>query len=341
MELVFDASFGSFGGSRGGEDGEGDDDGNAGDGNDGDGGGGGGADGGGAGAGGGAGGGKAALAPPSRPFTQCGQTGRYLQLLTRGPQRLVNPVTQQVWQLPQGGAVKPYLGLRCSLCDFELALFAPRGGGPDRHYPLCPHCYSRPPDGGEAPAADALCSGCPHPVDHPAVAALAVCACPETADRGGWLLLDPTGGPRWHLVSSRGRYTMPFPPFVHKLSVGAGCGCAGGSCRLLRVEFHRERSPLADGATVHEGCVLTDPLIADLCDAAGGGGGKGKGKGGSKGKGKGKGKGDDKGKGAGDKGKGGGKGKGAKGSRDGGKGKGRGGGGAEGGTFDARDLELD
>ena len=326
MEKVFDASFGSFGGPRGGEDGDGD--GNGDGGGDGDGCAG-------ASAGGGAGGGKAAVSPPSRPLTQCGLSGRYLQLLTRGPQRLVNPVTQQVWPLPQGGAVKPYRGLRCSLCDFELLLFTPRGGGPDRHYPLCPHCYSRPPDGGEAPAADALCTGCPHPVDHPAVAALVVCACPETAERGGWLLVDPTGGPRWLLISSRGRYTMPFPPFVHKLSVGAGCSCAGGSCRLLRVEFQHERSPLADGATVHEGCALTDPLIADLCDAAGGGGGgKGKGKGKGKGGGTGKGKGDEKGKG-GDKGKGGSKGKGG---RERGKGKGRGGGGAEEGTFDPRDF---
>ena len=91
MEQVFDASFGSFGGPRGGEDGDGDGDGCAG-----------------AGAGGGVGGGKAAVPPPSRPLTQCGLSGRYLQLLTRGPQRLVNPVTQQVWPLPQGGAVKPY-----------------------------------------------------------------------------------------------------------------------------------------------------------------------------------------------------------------------------------------
>ena len=96
---------------------------------------------------------------------------------------------------------------------------------------------SGPADGSEAPAAEALCTGCPHPVDHPAVAALAVCACPETAERGGWLLVDPTGGPRWQLISSRGRYTMPFPPFVHKLSVGAGCSCAGGSCRLLRRNY--------------------------------------------------------------------------------------------------------
>ena len=82
MEQVFDASFGSFGGPHGGDDGDGD-------GNDGDDGAGAGGAGVGAGAGGGAGGGKAALPPPSRPFTQCGQTGRYLQLHTRGPQRLV------------------------------------------------------------------------------------------------------------------------------------------------------------------------------------------------------------------------------------------------------------
>ena len=74
---------------------------------------------------------------------------------------------------------------------------------------------------------------------------------------------------------------------------------------MLRVEFHRERSPLAAGQTEHEGCVLTDELIHSLVASAAppakgkGGKGKGKGKGG-------KGKGKDEGAGSG--GKGGGKG---------------------------------
>ena len=60
---------------------------------------------------------------------------------------------------------------------------------------------------------------------------------------------------------------------------GPVCGCAD-SCKLLRVEFQRGRSPLTDGATTHLGCVVSDELISALCEsaepAAGGkGGGRG------------------------------------------------------------------
>ena len=52
--------------------------------------------------------------------------------------------------------------------------------------------------------SDAPCYRCPHPEEHPIVQPLCVCACPETVTEGGMPLLDPTGGPGWRLVSSRG-----------------------------------------------------------------------------------------------------------------------------------------
>ena len=339
MEELFDASFGRRGGGGGGS-------GDGGGGTDADGGEGGG-EGGEEGGTKGGGSGRAAAAA-ARPFTRCGQTGRYLTMVASHPQRLHNAATEQLWALPQGGAVRPH-GRSCPRCGFELCLFTPRstgrgGGGEDRTYPLCPYCWSCPAEGeGEPPTSDAHCSACPHREDHPIVAALVVCACPETAERGGKLLLDPTGGPRWRLVSSRGRLVLAFPPFVHKLSVGTRCGCGGGggpgeggggpgegglgsggsgSCRLLRVEFQRGRSPLPDGSTVHEGCVLSDQLIADLCDAAAGDrAGRGDG-GGKAGKGKGRG-GKAKGGAKGGGGKGGG-GKASKGAKGGGRGGGAG-----------------
>ena len=53
---------------------------------------------------------------------------------------------------------------------------------------------------------------------------------PPAADQrlifAGRLLLDPSGGPNWRLVSSRCSFVMQLPPFVHALSLGGPCGCA-------------------------------------------------------------------------------------------------------------------
>ena len=323
-----------------------------------------------------------------RLMTRCGNSGRYLELHEGGgaASKLYNPHTGEEWPLPQGGLVKPYKQRTCPLCQFELLLFTITArGGAQRAYPLCPCCFSRQPLPGGVPPSDSPCYRCPHPEAHPIVQPLCVCTCPETAVDGGMLLLDPTGGPPWRLVSSRGAYTMQLPPFVHRLAVGERCGCTE-SCRwcrrhahficsictaaqrttrtqhytspalalriacaigrlgrqadasgpfslrcmlatdlyrLLRVEFHRERSPLVAGQTVHEGCVLTDELIHSLAASAAppskGKGGKGNGgkagKGGKGGKGKDEGKGKDTGVGKGDKGCGGKGKKGGKGGR--------------------------
>ncbi|KAL1503141.1 hypothetical protein AB1Y20_011203 [Prymnesium parvum] len=204
-------------------------------------------------------------------MSRCGETGRYLELVEGGEQgaRLYNPHTQQVWPLPQGGSVKPYKERTCPVCGFGLLLFTISGRrGTQRCYPLCPSCFSRHPLPDRALASDAPCYRCPHPEAHPIVKPLCVCACPESAASGGMMLLDPTGAPAWRLVSSQGAHAIRLPPFIHKLSVGARCGCTE-SCRLLRIEFQRERSPLPNGETVHEGCVLNDELIQSMAALAG------------------------------------------------------------------------
>ena len=252
---------------------------------------------------------------PPRLLCRPAHSGHYLRLLTSPTPRLHDPRTEELWALPLGGTFKAFNERRCPLCDFELLLYTPSGRGKPRAYPLCPHCYNEPPlPGGHDAATPGRCSRSPHPEGHPIVSELSVCACPETADQGGRLLLDPTGGPNWQLISSRGSFHLALPPFVHSLSVGPPCGCAG-SCRKLLIEFQRNRSPLDDGSTSHQGCVLSDELINALCESAiPVGRGKGGGKGGGKGKG-GKGKGEGgKGKGEGGKGKGkGGRGRGGKG----------------------------
>ena len=261
---------------------------------------------------------------PPRALGRCGRTGRFLRLVepnfeSAAPARLHNPHTEELWPLPAGGSFKPHGGRSCPCCSFELILFtlaergSPQAGGRPRSYPLCPHCYLHPPfPGGADPQAEQPCARAPHPEAHPVMAELAVCACPETADLGGVLMLDAAGAPPHRLLSSRGRFALVLPTFVHKIALGRRCGCTP-SCRLLQLEFHRDRSPLPDGATAHSGCVLSDPLLRELTDFAAPATPAGKGKGG---------------KGKGGKGKGG-KGKGGK----GGKGKGKGGDGGHEGAY--------
>ena len=157
------------------------------------------------------------------------QSGHFLRLHTAPTPHLLDPRTGEAWRLPVGGSVKAYHGRSCPQCGFELLLYVPNGRGPTRSYPLCPGCFhaaGTAEGAGEAAAAEGAgdsagdsagdlaalgaavaerCSHCPHPESHPIVAELACCACPETVLQGGRLLIDPSGGPHWRLVSSRGR----------------------------------------------------------------------------------------------------------------------------------------
>jgi DNA topoisomerase-3 len=224
------------------------------------------------------------LGRDSKPFCRAPHSGHYLRLRLHPRPHLYNAQTAELTEIPSraaelpsrtiplpvGGSFRLYNERRCPLCAYELLLFAPntRGAAGQRTYPLCPGCFCQPPlPGGMDPDDEGRCSRCPHPEAHPIVAELGVCACPETADLGGQLLLDPTGGPHWRLVSSRSALVRSFPPFVHQVSLGPRCGCAG-TCRKIVVEFQRGRSPLADGATRHVGCVLSDELLEALFQSA-------------------------------------------------------------------------
>ena len=226
---------------------------------------------------------------PGKTFCRAPRSGHYLHLVADPTPHLVDLRSQQTWALPVGGRVKPFYERRCPLCEFELLLYTPNGRGPPRSYPLCPGCYQKEARAEESPGR---CSACPHPESHPTVTELLCCACPETADQGGMLLLDPTGGPNWRLVSTRGSYSISLPAFIQSITISGPCGCAL-TCRKLRIQFDRNWSPLDHGDTVHEGCPVSDPLIQALCDSAspvmGGRGKNGRNTGAGKGKGKGKG----------------------------------------------------
>ena len=97
--------------------------------------------------------------------------------------------------------------------------------------------------GGGTGALVALCQRCPHSELHPAVAPLVVCACPDTAEKGGALILDPTGGPNWKLVSTQCSYMVSWQVRPHKVRVLPEVDEASGA-HYLEVEFNRNHCPL-------------------------------------------------------------------------------------------------
>ena len=86
------------------------------------------------------------LTAGGKPWSKCGLSNRYLQLIVARPQRLYNKNTEQVYNLPQGGSFKLWAGLVCPVegCGFELSLFQIGVGKDQRTYPLCPNCYNSP-----------------------------------------------------------------------------------------------------------------------------------------------------------------------------------------------------
>ncbi|KAH8056037.1 DNA topoisomerase type I [Aureococcus anophagefferens] len=94
-------------------------------------------------------------------FSRCGLTGHYLHLVPR-PQRLYDPATKDVVDLPRPGSVAASNGRRCPACRSELLWYGLRDGAGDAAktatYPLCGACYDaalrRDDDGGVGVGGD-------------------------------------------------------------------------------------------------------------------------------------------------------------------------------------------
>jgi|EP01046_Picozoa_sp_COSAG06_P026634 hypothetical protein len=74
-----------------------------------------------------------------------------------------------------------------------------------------------------------------------------VCACPDTAETGGALMLDPTGGPHWKLISTQCSYIIKLPAGAHRVRVLPATDDYGQ--RLLEVDFHKNQSPMGPEET--------------------------------------------------------------------------------------------
>jgi DNA topoisomerase-3 len=250
------------------------------------------------------------LASTGKPLSKCGKCSRYMKYIPMRPARLYCSSCEEVYNVPQNGAVKLYKELRCPLDNFELVLFSL--SGPDgKSYPLCPYCYNNPPfesvgllyggvgAGGKGGGAKGgmPCTFCPHPSCPHSMVQKGVCTCPECE---GTLVLDPVSAPKWRLDCNRCSCLVYLPKNAHKVSVNASQRCEECESALLEVDFSKNDSPLPGGATKHVGCLLCDELLLGLVEMKHGKafgrrpGGRGRGRGrGRRGRGRGRGRGED------------------------------------------------
>ncbi|CAI5998652.1 unnamed protein product [Closterium sp. NIES-64] len=164
------------------------------------------------------------LAASGKPMGRCGKCGRFMRFVSLKPTRLFCPTCEDIFNLPQNGAIKLYKELTCPLDNYELVLYS-LPGPEGKTFPLCPYCYNHPPfeDLGKpiTPAASTtassskpaavsstgptsqassrtgssvfsgmVCTSCRHVSCRHSLVSMGVCPCPECE---GTLVLDPDG----------------------------------------------------------------------------------------------------------------------------------------------------
>ncbi|KAK7280853.1 hypothetical protein RIF29_08385 [Crotalaria pallida] len=238
------------------------------------------------------------LTESGRVLSKCGKCLRYMKYISAQPPRLYCGTCEEVYDLPQKGAIKLYKELSCPLDNFELLLCS-MPGPEGKSYPLCPYCYSNPPfEGIEAlintaktgtsgkmgKGAGMPCTLCPHPTCPNSLVSQGVCACPECS---GTLVLDPVSAPKWKLFCNMCNCLVFLPEGAHRISTTKE-HCPECDSSIIEVDFNKKTTPLEDGSTLHRGCILCDELLHSLVEMKHGRGfrssrGRGRGRGGRKG----------------------------------------------------------
>lgn len=150
--------------------------------------------------------------------------------------------------------------------------------GPDaKSFPLCPFCYNNPPFEGIDKLFGALklddtgkvgkgagmpCFLCPHPACKQSMITQGVCACPECS---GTLILDPVSAPKWRLYCNICNCIVLLPHAAHRITT-TDKKCPTCESTIIEVDFNKKTTPLEDGATLHEGCILCDELLHSLIE---------------------------------------------------------------------------
>lgn len=146
--------------------------------------------------------------------------------------------------------------------------------GPEgKSFPLCPYCYNSPPFEGVDRLFDSKkfhsnsqkgsgmpCFLCPHPTCRHSLITQGVCACPECS---GTLVLDPISAPNWKLFCNMCNCLVLLPQGAHRISTTRD-QCPDCGSTVIEVDFNKNTTPLAGGATLHLGCILCDELLHSL-----------------------------------------------------------------------------
>ncbi|PON95541.1 DNA topoisomerase, type IA [Trema orientale] len=250
------------------------------------------------------------VADSGRALSKCGKCLRYMKYISSLPSRLYCTTCEEVYYLPQKGAIKLYKELTCPLDNFEL-LICSMPGPEGKSFPLCPYCYNSPPFegitmlfgaakiGGSTKlgkGAGMPCFLCPHPTCQHSMIAQGVCACPECS---GTLVLDPISAPKWRLHCNTCNCLVFLPQGAHRISTTRD-KCPDCNSTIIEVDFNKKTTPLEDGSTLYTGCILCDEFLHSLLEMKHGksffrrlssrGRGRGAGRGGHRGRGRGAGK---------------------------------------------------
>lgn len=217
-----------------------------------------------------------ALVDSGRIMSKCGKCLRYMKYISAQPPRLYCGTCEEVYDLPQKGTIKLYKELTCPLDNFEL-LICSMPGPEGKSFPLCPYCYSNPPFEGidalinsaktttsskTGKGAGMPCNLCPHPTCPNSLVSQGVCACPECS---GTLVLDPVSAPKWRLCCNMCNCLVFLAQGAHRISTTKE-RCPECDSSILEVDFNKKTTPLADGSTLHRGCILCDVLLHSLVE---------------------------------------------------------------------------
>ena len=226
------------------------------------------------------------LADVGKPFTRCGLSRRYLQLIAGPPSRLYNKYTESVYPLPVGGSVKQWNESRCPAdgCGFELSLYTV--GSPPIVYPFCPNCFNNPrKEWGALPGDGTSLSDnkedaddelkeleqkriggrsmtleCPLQDGHPLIESLTVS---KDLESGGVFIFDTKSGPKFKLISTRAPTIVHLPHCIEKFVVLKEKD-ESHNCHLVEISFKQGQSPLENGEQTYKTCFPDDEILKKM-----------------------------------------------------------------------------
>ncbi|XP_067144334.1 DNA topoisomerase 3-beta-1 isoform X1 [Centruroides vittatus] len=199
------------------------------------------------------------LSDSGKPLSRCGKCRRYMKLIATKPNRLHCPQCDETHSIPQNGSVRVYRELKCPLDDFELLQWS--GGSKGKSFVFCPYCFNHSPFRDMRKLSG--CNSCTHPACPHSLTVNGVASCSQC--EFGVLVLDPASGPKWKLSCNRCDVIIHVFEDAQRLTVGEETCTDCGSQKML-IEYKKEKSKLANGATEANGCIFCDSQFSSLVD---------------------------------------------------------------------------